>query len=42
MDYLLVDYSFEYIYENDEECKALFDRIPLSNEQFVVKDEYAF
>lgn len=32
MDYLLVDYSFEYIYENDEECKALFDRIPLSNE----------
>ena len=26
MDYLLVDYSFEYIYENDEECKALFDR----------------
>ena len=31
MDYLLVDYSFEYIYENDVECKALFDAVPLTN-----------
>ena len=32
MDYLLVDYSFEYIYENDAECKALFDAVPFTND----------
>ena len=30
-DYLLVDYSFEYIYENDRECRADFDAVPYSN-----------
>ena len=31
MDYLLVDYSFQYIYESDAECRASFDAIPISN-----------
>lgn len=31
MDYLLVDYSFQYIYESDAECKAAFDSIPMTN-----------
>lgn len=31
VDYLLVDYCFEYIYENDEASKMLFDKIPYTN-----------
>ena len=31
VDYLLVDYCFEYIYENDEASKQLFDNIPYTN-----------
>lgn len=31
IDYLLVDYSFQYIYESDAECMAAFDSIPMSN-----------
>lgn len=31
MDYLLVDYSFQYIYESDADSRAAFDAIPISN-----------
>ncbi len=31
VDYLLVDYCFGYIYENDKQCRSMFDSIPYTN-----------
>lgn len=31
IDYLFIDYSFEYIYQKDKECRELFNSLPYSN-----------
>lgn len=31
IDYLLVDYSFQYIYDTHPDCRAAFDAVPMTN-----------